>query len=95
MDIYQVLKRPILTEKSNYLAEELGSYTFEVDIKATKHDVRRAVEALFNVKVLDVNVIRIHDTTRRFGRYYGKQSGYKKALVKLAQGDSISFFEGV
>jgi len=95
MDIYKVLKRPILTEKSNYQADELHSYTFEVDLRASKHDVRRAVETLFTVKVLDVNVVRVHDTARRFGRYMGKQSGYKKALVKLAPGDSISFFEGV
>ncbi len=95
MDIYRVLKRPILTEKTNYQVDTLHTYSFEVDVRATKYDVRRAVEALFDVKVQDVNVIRIHDTARRFGRYYGKQSGYKKALVRLAPGDSISFFEGV
>ena len=95
MDIYKVLKRPILTEKTNYQVDALHTYSFEVDVRANKHDVRRAVETLFSVKVLDVNVVRIHDTARRFGRYIGKQSGYKKALVKLAPGDSISFFEGV
>jgi large subunit ribosomal protein L23 len=95
MNIYQVLKRPILTEKSNYQADELHSYTFEVDPHANKLEVRNAVEKLFNVKVLDVNIIKIQSKVRRYGRHEGKQSGYKKALVKLAPGGSISFFEGV
>jgi large subunit ribosomal protein L23 len=95
MNMYQILKRPILTEKSNYQADQLHSYTFEVDARANKLEIRSAVEKLFNVKVLDVNIIKVHGAVRRFGRYEGKQSGYKKALVKLAQGNSISFFEGV
>jgi large subunit ribosomal protein L23 len=95
MNIYQILKRPIVTEKSNYQADELHSYTFQVDERANKIEIRQAVQTLFNVKVLDVNIIKVQDRMRRFGRHQGKESGYKKALVRLAPGDSIKFFEGV
>ena len=95
MHIYEVLKRPVLTEKTNYLADELHRYTFEVDRRATKQLVQRAVEEIFKVQVQRVNIVRVHGKTRRFGRLIGKTPEWKKAIVTLSPGDSISFFEGV
>jgi len=95
MNVHEVLKRPILTEKSNYQADALHSYTFEVDRRANKLDVRKAVESIFNVTVVDVSTMRVHGKTRRFGRSMGRTSDWKKAIVTLAPGQSLKFFEGV
>jgi large subunit ribosomal protein L23 len=95
MNVYEVIKRPILTEKTTKQADELRQYTFEVDGRATKIDVRRAVEVAFDVTVEDVRVMRMPGKTRRFGRHIGRTSVWKKASVTLAPGDSISLFEGV
>ena len=95
MHVYEVLKRPVLTEKSNYMADELHRYTFEVDPKATKQLVQQAVEEIFKVHVQNVNMLRVHGKTRRFGRHVGKTSEWKKAIVTLQAGETISFFEGV
>jgi large subunit ribosomal protein L23 len=95
MNHYQVIKRPILTEKSGFLADELNRYTFEVDRRATKQMVREAVERIFEVEVVRVNMINMPSKTRRTGRHTGQTSEWKKAIVTLAAGDTISFFEGV
>jgi large subunit ribosomal protein L23 len=95
MHLYEVLRRPVLTEKSNYAADELGRYTFEVDVRATKQQVREAVEMAFDVTVTGVNMMIVRGKARRWGRHVGRGSDWKKALVTLASGDSISFFEGV
>lgn len=95
MHLYEVLKRPILTEKSNYQADALHRYTFEVDRRANKHQVREAVETIFKVSVLDVNMMTVRGKQRRLGRRIGRTSDWKKAIVTLAPGQSISFFEGV
>ncbi|NLT73150.1 MAG: 50S ribosomal protein L23 [Chloroflexi bacterium] len=95
MNHYQIIRRPILTEKSNYLADELNRYTFQVDRRATKQMVRQAVEALFDVTVERVNMINMPGKTRRVGRHVVHTQEWKKAIVTLASGDSISFFEGV
>lgn len=95
MNPYEVLKRPILTEKSNYQSDALHRYTFEVDRRATKIDVRRAVESIFNVTVVGVNMIHVRGKQRRFGRVVGRTSDWKKAVVTLAPGQSLKFFEGV
>jgi len=95
MHVYEVLKRPVLTEKSNYQSDALHRYTFEVDRRATKQLVQRAVEEIFKVQVQRVNIMRVHGKTRRFGRLIGKTPEWKKAIVTLSPGDSISFFEGV
>ena len=95
MHIYEVLKRPILTEKSSYSAEALQRYTFEVDVRANKHQIREAVETIFDVEVLGVNVMNVRGKRRRVGRRVGRAPDWKKAMVTLAPGDSISFFEGV
>jgi len=95
MNPYQVLVRPILTEKSGYQADALSKYTFEVDTRATRMDVKRAVEKAFDVSVTKVNIMLVPGKTRRWGRRLGTSSGWKKAVVTLAEGDSIQLFEGV
>ncbi len=95
MNHYQVIKRPLLTEKTNYQSDELNRYTFEVDRRATKQMVREAVELLFEVEVIKVNTINMPSKARRWGRHIGLTSEWKKAIVTLAPGDTISFFEGV
>jgi large subunit ribosomal protein L23 len=92
---YQIIRRPILTEKTNYQADEFNRYTFQVDSRATKQMVRKAVAEIFDVEVLGVNMINMPGKTRRSGRHVTHTQEWKKAMVTLAQGDSISFFEGV
>lgn len=96
--IYDVLRRPIVTEKSNFQNRELHQYVFEVTVDATKTLVKDAVEALFDVDVLKVNVINVPARrTRRWKsrRLLVRRSTYKKAIVTLAEGDTIEVFEGV
>lgn len=95
MHAYEVLRRPILTEKSSYQADTLHRYTFEVDVRANKIDVRRAVEEVFDVEVEHVNIMNVRGKPRRFGRREGRTNDWKKAIVTLAPGATISFFEGV
>jgi large subunit ribosomal protein L23 len=96
--IYEVLRRPIFTEKSSYQNSALHQYVFEVDGKATKSMIKDAVEMLFDVNVMRVNVINVPaKRTRRWRnrRLLVRRSGYKKAVVTLAPGDTIDVFEGV
>ncbi len=95
MNVYDVIQRPLVTEKSNVAREELNVVTLAVNPRATKHDISRAVEALFDVQVLDVHTMRQPRKTRRVGRYAGRKSEWKKAIVRLAEGQTIEFFEGV
>jgi large subunit ribosomal protein L23 len=96
--IYDVLRRPIITEKSNYQNASLGQYVFEVHKDASKSMIKDAIETLYDVTVVKVNVINVPaKRTRKYpSRRLGvRKSGYKKAIIWLAQGDSIPFFEGV
>lgn len=96
--LYDVLRRPLITEKSNYLNSELHQYVFEVATDATKNMVKDAVETLFDVSVMRVNVINVPAKRTRRARSRQlkiRRSGYKKALVTLAPGDTIDVFEGV
>ncbi|OGO12397.1 MAG: 50S ribosomal protein L23 [Chloroflexi bacterium RBG_19FT_COMBO_50_10] len=96
--IYDVLRRPIVTEKSNFQNSNLHQYTFEVTSKATKGLVKDAVETLFDVTVVRVNMINVSPKrTRRWKsrRLMVRRSGYKKAIITLAMGDTIDLFEGV
>lgn len=94
-DPYQVIIRPVITEKSMRLKEQENKYTFEVHVKATKKDIKDAVEKLFNVKVESVNVINVKGKSRRIGRKLVKDKNWKKAIVKLREGDKIEFFESI
>ncbi len=89
-----ILIRPVITEKTSNLMQD-NKYTFIVALKANKVEIRQAVEKIFKVKVLDVNTIRVMGKMKRMGRTQGKRPDYKKAIVKLAPGESIEFFEGV
>jgi large subunit ribosomal protein L23 len=91
---YEVLRRPIVTEKSS-LQSERGRYTFEVHPQANKHQVKEAVEKVFDVKVVAVNIITVPGKRRRYGRHLSSPHPWKKATVRLAEGQSIGFFEGV
>ncbi len=96
--IYDVLRRPILTEKSSYQYGELNQYVFEVAKDATKNMVKDAIETLFDVTVLKVNIINVpakRSRRARSRRVLVRRGGYKKAIVTLAPGDTIEAFEGV
>lgn len=96
--IYDVLKRPIVTEKTNYMNSDLHQYVFEVSIDASKVLVKDAIETLFEVTVSRVNLIKVPPKrTRRWKsrRVKVRRSGYKKAIVTLIPGDTIDLFEGV
>lgn len=90
--ITDVLKRPVLTEKSLTLQAEYNKYTFDVEITANKNEIKTAVEKMFDVKVTNVNVIRVKPKTKRVGKYTGKTNRRKKAIVSLAEGDKIDLF---
>ena len=96
--IYNILRRPIITEKSSFQSSKLNQYVFEVDRKATKPQIKEAVEKLFDVTVLRVNVINVparRSRRARSRRLLVRRSGYKKAIITLAAGDTIDVFEGV
>jgi large subunit ribosomal protein L23 len=83
--IYKVIKEPVLTEKSVAL-KELNKYVFKVDDKATKRDIKKAVEEIFKVKVDNVKIVKMKPKKKRLGRYEGYVSGWKKAIVTLKEG---------
>jgi large subunit ribosomal protein L23 len=92
---HRVLRRPLVTEKSTIARDERNVVTFAVDPAANKHEIRRAVETLFDVKVLGVRTMRMPRKSRRLGRFTGRRAEWKKAIVRLAEGQKIEFFEGV
>jgi large subunit ribosomal protein L23 len=95
MHVYEVLRRPVVTEKSMDLSDQ-GKYVFEVDRRANKHQIKDAVEEVFEVTVVSVNVVKMPPKRSRYGRrVIVKEPAWKKAIVTLVDGDSISFFEGV
>jgi large subunit ribosomal protein L23 len=91
--LYEVIKRPIISEKSTALAEVGNRYAFEVAVKANKTEIRDAVQRLFNVKVRNVHTMVMHGKMKRVGRFETKQSNWKKAIVTLAEGQKIDFFQ--
>ena len=95
MTLHEILKRPLITEKSTIQKETKNQLTFEVNRKANKVEIRRAVEKVFNVRVVDVRTIQMKGKVKRFGRILGKRQDWKKAVVTLAPGEHVEFFEGV
>ncbi|MZP30255.1 50S ribosomal protein L23 [Heliobacterium undosum] len=91
---YDVLKKPVISERSMDLAQE-NKYTFVVEPKANKIEIKHAVEQLFNVKVLDVHTMNVKGKPKRMGKYAGRTADKKKAIVTLKEGDKIEIFEGV
>jgi large subunit ribosomal protein L23 len=96
MRIQDVIRRPLITEKSSVQREGAHVLSLEVDSRANKIEIRRAVEVQFKVKVADVRVANCHGKVRRQGRFAGRRADWKKAYVRLAEGEKmIDFFEGV
>lgn len=86
-----VIRRPLITEKATR-GLDLNQYTFEVDHRATKPDIKTAVEQLFDVKVIGISTMNPPRRSRRVGRFSGKRAQVKKAIVRLAEGNSIQLF---
>ena len=95
MNFHRVIQKPLQTEKSMIAREDLNVATFAVDPRANKHEIKRAVEELFDVEVMRVRTMRQQGKKRRVGRVVGRKPAWKKAIVELAEGQSIEFFEGV
>jgi large subunit ribosomal protein L23 len=95
MDIYSVIKEPHVAEKANILKETNNQIVLKVDPRANKIEIKKATELLFKTKVLEVQTQNMKGKKRRVGRNIGKRPDWKKAVVKLAPGESIEFFEGV
>jgi large subunit ribosomal protein L23 len=92
--IFELIRRPLVTEKTTLMSEH-NQVTFEVPLDANKHEIKTAVQELFKVKVTAVNTLRQKGKTKRFRGQPGRRSDYKKALVTLAEGDSIDVTTGV
>ena len=93
-NLMDLVRRPIITEKATLLLEK-NQYTFEVSPRATKSEIKAAIETLFDVKVLDVSTLNPPRKKRRVGKFIGQRSLYKRAIVTLAAGDSITLFPEV
>jgi large subunit ribosomal protein L23 len=96
--VFDVIRRPIITEKSNYLSSYLNQYVFEVDSRATKTAIKEALETIFDVKVTRVNVMNVpakQSRNMRNRQMRTRTNAYKKAIVTLAEGERIPIFEGV
>jgi len=94
MNQYDIIRRPIVTEKSSSAKEANNQYVFEVATAANKIEIAKAVEQLFKVKVLSVRVMNMEGKKRRLGRFSGKRPDWRKAVVRISPKDKISFFEG-
>jgi large subunit ribosomal protein L23 len=92
--VYEVLRRPLVTEKSTVLKDTQRTLGFEVHRDATKPEIKKAVEALFGVKVQEVRVANVHGKVKRQGRYVGRRPDWKKAYVVLKEGEKmVEFFD--
>jgi large subunit ribosomal protein L23 len=92
---YDTIIRPLITEKTSIQKEDFNQVSFEVDRRANRVEIRRAVEKIFNVRVADVRTMQIKGKVKQRGRIVGKRRDWKKAIVKLMPGERIDFFEGV
>ncbi len=95
MNVHDIIEKPIVTEKSSIAREEANIATFRVNPDATKHEIARAVEELFDVQVSRVRTMQQQGKKKRVGKKMGRKPAWKKAIVELAEGQSIEFFEGV
>ncbi len=93
MNIYSVIKKPHVTEKTSLGADASNTVAVIVDKDANKIEIKQAVESLFKVKVADVRTVTVAGKVKRSGKTYGKRSNWKKAYVTLQEGQSIDFFE--
>lgn len=93
-EAYQIIRRPLITEKGTDLKDQTNQYLFEVAGDANKIEIKRAVETLFRVKVRQVRTLSVKGKTKRLGRFIGRTSDWKKAIATLKEGETIEFFEG-
>ena len=91
----EIIKRPLITEKTSIQKELYNQLTFEVDRRANRIEIKRAVETAFNVRVSAVKTMQVTGKIKRRGRILGKRRDWKKAIVSLMPGERIDFFEGV
>jgi large subunit ribosomal protein L23 len=95
MNYFDLIKRPLNTEKTNIQKEIYNQVTLEVDPGANRVDIKKAVESIFKVKVAGVRTMRVSGKTKRRGRTIGKRRDWKKAIITLMPGERIDFFDGV
>jgi large subunit ribosomal protein L23 len=95
VDIYQIIKEPRITEKSTVQKDSSNQVTFRVHPEANKIEVRKAVEKLLKTRVVEVRTMNVRGKKRRMGRNLGKRADWKKAVVRLAPGEKVEFFEGM
>ncbi len=91
---YDIIRRPVITEKTSIQKEVSNQFTFEVDRMANRVEIKKAVEGIFNVKVAGVRTMQVKGKTKRRGWIVGKRRDWKKAIVTLMPGERIDFFEG-
>jgi len=94
MIYHDIIRRPLITEKTNIQKEVSNQFTFEVDRTANRVEIKKAVEGIFNVKVAGVRTMQVKGKTKRRGWIVGKRRDWKKAIVTLMPGERIDFFEG-
>lgn len=94
-DLYAIIKKPLITERSTHLKDRYNKIIFHVDSSANKRDIKKAVERIFNVNVVSVNTINMNGKVKRFGRILGKRPDWKKAIVTLKEGEKIEVLEGI
>jgi len=92
---HDLIKRPLITEKTNIQKESYNQISFEIDRNANRVEVKKAIENIFKVKVASVRTVQVKGKIKRRGRILGKRKDWKKAIVKLMPGERIDFFEGV
>jgi large subunit ribosomal protein L23 len=92
---YDIIRKPLITEKTSIQKENANQLSFEVDCKANRVEIRRAIESIFKVKVAKVRTMQVTGKVKRRGRILGKRRDWKKAIVTLMPGERIDFFEGV
>ncbi len=92
---YDIIIRPVVTEKTSIQKEDFNQVSFEADRRANRVEIRRAIEKIFNVRVADVKTMQVKGKVKQRGRIVGKRKDWKKAIVKLMPGERIDFFDGV
>ena len=91
---HEIIKRPLITEKTNIQKEIANQLTFEVDRRANRIEIKQAIESAFKVRVAKIQTMQVRGKAKRRGRYVGKRRDWKKAIVTLMPGERIDFFEG-
>jgi large subunit ribosomal protein L23 len=95
MIVHEIIKRPLITEKTSIQKELFNKVSFEVDRRANRIEIKKAIESVFNVRVASVQTMQVTGKTKQRGRIVGKRRDWKKAIVTLMPGERIDFFEGV